>query len=135
MSSDSKPTSAEPEATNNLAKSFEGRLSFPTDSKLKPTAPDFVTTTSSSKFSWADDAETPIDESAKKSILSEDTAESSAANESRKEMAQLDGATEFLNGSQGLDEPEFNVNVKLADLQEDPNNPLYSVTAFSDLNL
>lgn len=32
-------------------------------------------------------------------------------------------------------EPEFDVNVKLADLQADPNNPLFSVREFSDLNL
>lgn len=32
-------------------------------------------------------------------------------------------------------EPEFDVNVKLNDLQADPNNPLYSVKNFADLNL
>ncbi|KAF2858399.1 P-loop containing nucleoside triphosphate hydrolase protein [Piedraia hortae CBS 480.64] len=35
----------------------------------------------------------------------------------------------------GLREPEFDVNVKLADLQADPDNPLYSVKSFQDLNL
>ena len=55
--------------------------------------------------------------------------------ESDLSMAQKDGATTWLGGSQGLDEPEFDVNVKLADLQEDPNNPLYSVSSFEDLNL
>ncbi|KAF1823445.1 P-loop containing nucleoside triphosphate hydrolase protein [Dissoconium aciculare CBS 342.82] len=49
--------------------------------------------------------------------------------------AQKDGATEFMSGSFGLDEPEFDVNVKLADLQEDPNNPLYSAKTFEDLHL
>lgn len=32
-------------------------------------------------------------------------------------------------------EPEFDVNVKLNDLQADPNSPLYSVKNFADLNL
>lgn len=50
-------------------------------------------------------------------------------------MAQGDGSTTWLNGSPGLDEPEFDVNVKLADLQDDPNNPLYSVKSFDELNL
>lgn len=38
------------------------------------------------------------------------------------------------NGS-NLQEPEYDVEVKLSDLQDDPNNPLYSVKNFSDLGL
>lgn len=45
-----------------------------------------------------------------------------------------DGASELQNGS-NLQEPEYNVEVKLSDLQDDPNNPLYSVKNFSDLGL
>ena len=55
--------------------------------------------------------------------------------ESGADVAQVDGATTWQNGSEGLDEPEFDVNVKLADLQEDPNNPLYSAKSFDQLNL
>jgi ATP-dependent RNA helicase DDX19/DBP5 len=47
---------------------------------------------------------------------------------------QVDGAPAVLNGS-GLAEPEYDVEVKLADLQADPNNPLYSVKEFKDLSL
>ncbi|CAD0109230.1 unnamed protein product [Aureobasidium uvarum] len=47
---------------------------------------------------------------------------------------QTDGASEFQMGSSLL-EPEFDVNVKLNDLQQDPNNPLFSVKEFRDLNL
>jgi ATP-dependent RNA helicase DDX19/DBP5 len=36
---------------------------------------------------------------------------------------------------QGLDEPEYDVQVSLADLQADPNNPLFSVKEFSQLGL
>lgn len=32
-------------------------------------------------------------------------------------------------------EPEFDVNVTLVDVQSDPNNPLFSIKQFSDLNL
>ncbi|CAZ84903.1 unnamed protein product [Tuber melanosporum] len=35
----------------------------------------------------------------------------------------------------GLNEPEYEVAVKLADLQGDPNSPLYSVKRFEDLGL
>jgi len=35
----------------------------------------------------------------------------------------------------GLDEPQYEVAVKLADLQGDPNSPLYSVKKFEDLGL
>lgn len=47
---------------------------------------------------------------------------------------QTDGAPEALGGSL-LHEPEYDVDVKLSDLQADPNNPLYSVKAFEDLGL
>jgi ATP-dependent RNA helicase DDX19/DBP5 len=48
--------------------------------------------------------------------------------------AQVDGAGEIKNGS-GLEEPEFDVEVKLNDLQADPNNPLFSVKSFEELGL
>ncbi|KAI4704410.1 RNA helicase required for poly(A+) mRNA export [Alternaria sp. BMP 2799] len=56
------------------------------------------------------------------------------APESSLEKAQTDGAGPPGNGS-ALAEPKFNVEVKLADLQADPNNPLYSVKSFEELNL
>lgn len=48
---------------------------------------------------------------------------------------QTDGASEAQFGNAGLIEPEFSVNVKLTDLQADPNDPLYSIKDFNDLNL
>jgi ATP-dependent RNA helicase DDX19/DBP5 len=50
------------------------------------------------------------------------------------EHAQVDGASEVNNGA-GLEEPEYDVQVTLADQQADPNNPLYSVKTFAQLNL
>ncbi len=47
---------------------------------------------------------------------------------------QVDGATEPFGGSE-LQEPDYLVDVKLADMQADPNNPLYSVESFDKLGL
>jgi len=47
----------------------------------------------------------------------------------------MDGASAAQFGSGGLEEPEYEVEVQLADLQADPNNPLYSVKEFKDLQL
>ncbi|KAI9730830.1 MAG: RNA helicase required for poly(A+) mRNA export [Cirrosporium novae-zelandiae] len=51
-------------------------------------------------------------------------------------IAQQDGAADGQGGS-GLHEPEYEVDVKLSDLQAnaDPNNPLYSIKSFKDLGL
>lgn len=51
---------------------------------------------------------------------------------------QMDAAGVEQMGSEAVSsllEPEFDVDVKLNDLQQDPNNPLFSVKNFSDLNL
>jgi ATP-dependent RNA helicase DDX19/DBP5 len=48
--------------------------------------------------------------------------------------AQVDGSGEPANGSP-LAEVEYKVEVKLADMQADPNNPLYSVKSFEELTL
>ncbi|KAK4546880.1 RNA helicase required for poly(A+) mRNA export [Oleoguttula mirabilis] len=140
--SDQKPTSSEPEASGSLAKSFADRLTFP-DSKGKPNPS--ASTFTPGNFSWADDAETPTEEKApapkssepksSKPTSSLPKAQTDGAADDSLEMAQKDGATTWMNGSEGLDEPEFDVNVKLADLQDDPNNPLYSVKSFEALEL
>ncbi|KAI9651754.1 MAG: RNA helicase required for poly(A+) mRNA export [Trizodia sp. TS-e1964] len=48
--------------------------------------------------------------------------------------SQLDGAGNVHNGSD-LAEPDYEVQVKLSDLQSDPNNPLYSIKTFEELGL
>jgi len=115
-----------PADASGIAKSFEERLTFPEGEKSKGSE-------EPKKFNWADEAETPTTEQPpaveKKEEDKEEAAEPGSVAES-----QQDGANTYLNGSK-LDEPEFDVNVKLADLQEDPNNPLYSVQSFEDLKL
>lgn len=111
MSSESKPADS-----SGIAKSFADRLSFP---DTKPTD-------GNTKFDWADDAATPVKEKAETQAI---PAEAGTVSK-----AQTDGSTEFTNGS-NLQDSSYDVNVKLADLQADPNNPLYSVKNFADLNL
>lgn len=50
------------------------------------------------------------------------------------EQAQTDGAPAEQFGST-LQEPEFDVEVKLSDMQADPNNPLFSAKTFEELGL
>jgi len=57
-----------------------------------------------------------------------------SAEETPAATTQTDGSGPAQNGS-SLNEPEKNVQVKLADLQADPNNPLFSAKSFEELNL
>jgi ATP-dependent RNA helicase DDX19/DBP5 len=54
--------------------------------------------------------------------------------ESTAAEAQVDGSGEPANGSP-LAETEYKVEVKLADMQADPTNPLFSVKSFEELAL
>jgi ATP-dependent RNA helicase DDX19/DBP5 len=112
-----------PSDASGIEKSFEERLTFPS----KATEGE-----EPKKFNWADDAETPTTENPP--VLEEKKKDEPTEDPDSVASAQNDGANTYLNGSK-LDEPEFDVNVKLADLQEDPNNPLYSVQSFEDLKL
>ncbi|OCK76163.1 DEAD-domain-containing protein [Lepidopterella palustris CBS 459.81] len=51
------------------------------------------------------------------------------------ENAQIDGGIPEGREPAVIDEPEYEVEVKLADLQADPNNPLYSAKSFEQLKL
>lgn len=83
----------------------------------------------SSGRSWADEVNSPADANPPpvEGLDNKDAGDDVS-------QAQTDGASEPFNGS-GLNEPEFNVEVKLADMQADPNNPLYSATTFEQLGL
>jgi len=60
--------------------------------------------------------------------------EETPAEESSVEQAQVDGSGPAGNGATMV-ETEFNVEVKLADMQADPNNPLFSAKTFEELKL
>lgn len=102
--------------------------------------------------SWADDVETPTalepepvstpavgpkESSSPKSTRPEESSLQTVQPEtSSLGKAQLDGATEYQAGSANfLDEPSYDVNIKLSDAQADPNNPLYSLKRFEDLGV
>ena len=80
--------------------------------------------------SWADEVNSPAD--TQNASVDELT---SKANEIDLSNAQMDGATEAQNGSPQIYEPTYDVNVKLSDVQADPNNPLYSIKNFDELGL
>lgn len=67
----------------------------------------------------------------------ESTTETPTTETPKTEVAEdgTDGASAELNGSKLRDEPEFDVEVKLIDMQGDPNSPLYSIKRFEDLQL
>ena len=62
------------------------------------------------------------------------TTSESAAEIRQPNIPQVDGATESFNGSQ-LQEPDYAVDIKLADMQADPTNPLFSISSFEALGL
>lgn len=88
---------------------------------------------------WSEETDSPISPLAESSLPLQTTGNTStetppAEPSKPPNMPQSDGATTPFNGSV-LEEPEFSIQVKLADLQADPNNPLYSVSTFEELNL
>ncbi|KAK3659332.1 RNA helicase required for poly(A+) mRNA export [Elasticomyces elasticus] len=133
---DNKPIASEPETSSGLAKSFADRLTFPADTtKSNGPNPAANSFTPSKKFDWADEVTTPIEEKKSEPEATPSKPQATKAEDSSLGMAQTDGATTMTAGSEGVEEPEFDVNVKLADLQDDPNNPLYSITSFEQLQL
>ncbi|KAL8699795.1 MAG: hypothetical protein Q9224_001263 [Gallowayella concinna] len=92
--------------------------------------------------SWADEVDSPVN--ADSEPVSPPTApdrkdspsKPDEPEESSLAKAQVDGATEFQAGSSNyLEEPSYDVDIKLSDVQADPNNPLYSIKRFEDLGV
>ena len=104
-------------AENGEPTSLAARISKPeeTESKSAPTD-----TTDPANSTAADVDATKQNENPKDSTLAK---------------AQTDGAVAELNGATGIYEPEYDVDVKLSDVQADPNNPLYSIKTFDELGL
>jgi ATP-dependent RNA helicase DDX19/DBP5 len=90
------------------------------------------------KSSWADEVASPVDTNPPASIGTVGTEEKKPEEVKDGKMPQsipqTDGAGEPLGGS-SLHEPDYNVDVKLSDMQMDPNNPLFSVKTFEELGL
>lgn len=100
---------------------LSGRISAPLNAASSTSTP---TTTSTGKVasksagSWADEVASPVNDSG-----------------SSLEKAQMDGGGTHSGGSALQDVEEFEVEVKLSDLQGDVNSPLYSVKSFDQLGL
>lgn len=110
--------SEQPAETPKTGGSLEDRITKP--SGMNATAQD------QSKQSWADEVSSAETTNAN-NAGAEKPAEEAA-------ISQTDGAPSTLGGT-NLHEPEYTVQVKLSDLQADPNNPLYSAKTFEELGL
>jgi ATP-dependent RNA helicase DDX19/DBP5 len=102
--------------------SLADRITQPTPSSLNGSSSTFTpaATTSEAKEhpSWADEVASPV-----------------AGDDKSKQLGgQVDGATEPLGGSQ-LHDAQFDVEVKLSDIQGDVNSPLFSISSFEDLGM
>ncbi|KAF2822113.1 P-loop containing nucleoside triphosphate hydrolase protein [Ophiobolus disseminans] len=80
----------------------------------------------------------PAEPAVKEPAIAEPVAKEPAASEPAEEStlteAQADGSGEPAKGGP-LAETEYKVEVKLADMQADPDNPLYSAKSFEELDL
>lgn len=97
--------------------------------EIMKTVPPPVGQTESSP--WADEASTAAGAA---------SAPSEAPSKAEKEKsslaaAQTDGATIEQGGEGMTEDPSYDVTVRLADLQANPNDPLYSVKSFEQLGL
>ena len=81
--------------------------------------------------SWADEAEDAEIETSTKIPA----AKADAKEEVGTLATQTDGASEANGGEAGILEPSYDVEIKLADLQANPNDPLYSIKSFEELGL
>lgn len=100
--------------------SLEGRISKPdATSSGTPQA-------SKAPTSWADEVAS--------STATDGAITGAASSAQAASIPQTDGAPSAMGGTD-LHEPEYKVEVKLSDLQADPNNPLYSVKTFEELGL
>jgi len=106
-----------PKATGSLA----DRITGPPASKLDAATTSFTPGAANPSSSWADEVASPVGTESKQL-------------EGTVEQAQLDGAALPLAGS-GLHDAQYEVEVKLSDIQGDVNSPLFSVSTFEELGM
>lgn len=118
--------------------SLEDRISKPENGQTegKDTGPSTGTNINATTFvpggstSWAD-------ETAEAATNSEPSAVNAKAKKETSDLseAQNDGSTFMQGGTSGIYDPSYEVNVKLSDLQANPDDPLFSVKSFEELGL
>lgn len=134
---ENKPTMLSTEETSKpeVSQSLADRITAPTTEPVtEPTDASKESESAAAQpapatTSWADEVASPLLPGAEASQKDEVKKDGSGADGG---AAQADGAGVVRNGSQ-LQEPEYDVEVKLSDIQADPNNPLYSVKSFEEL--
>lgn len=109
--------------TTKPSGSLAGPITQPDPSKPNGSSGNFSPSATAVKTnehtSWADELASPV-----------------AGNDKSKQLGgQVDGAPESLGGSQLLDLQQFEVEVKLSDIQGDVNSPLFSVSSFEELGV
>ncbi|KFY74363.1 hypothetical protein V499_05625 [Pseudogymnoascus sp. VKM F-103] len=97
--------------------SLADRISQPPKNADAPAAAP-ATDETKAKTSWADEVASPPAESPKDV-----------------DKAQVDGSTEHQGGSALLPAGEYEVEVKLSDIQGDTSSPLYSINSFEELGI
>lgn len=127
---DEKGTATGGSLADRLTKPDGSKFELPKANPGPDPAEDTPSKPSGESSSWADEVETPV-----KANPEPATASTTQPEESSLPHAQLDGATEPQRGNPMLEEPSYEVNVKLSDVQADPNNPLYSIRTFDQLGL
>jgi ATP-dependent RNA helicase DDX19/DBP5 len=100
--------------------SLSDRISAPLNAASSTFTPGTATTTGTSepRGSWADEVASPVNDSG-----------------SSLEKAQMDGGAVASGGSALQEVEEYEVEVKLSDIQGDVNSPLYSAKSFEQLGL
>ena len=140
----SSPKESDPPAAA-AGSSLASRITKPSVDTTTPGMNADAQTFKPSGKSWADELNSPQSANPETVPASLDKLTISGNNEKNDEdsttvetkqpdISQMDGATEPFNGSQ-LHEPDYTVELKLADMQADPNNPLYSIKTFEELGL
>src|SRR4051794_860565 len=104
-----------PQSSGSLA----DRITKPLDASSSTFSPSAAAAATSGKDSWADEVASPTATKAGEDSLGE---------------AQVDGAAEPLGGSD-LHDAQYDVEVKLSDIQGDVNSPLHSVSTFEEMNM
>ncbi|KAI9813424.1 MAG: RNA helicase required for poly(A+) mRNA export [Pycnora praestabilis] len=125
---------ASEDSTNTASLASRITKPAPASNGTNVTAEPFIPGNSSTIGSWADETASPIEPNPEPPVKNEQTETQESASKDSIGDAQRDGASEDQQGSH-LQEPEYDVQVKLSDIQADPNNPLYSVKSFEELGL
>ena len=127
---------------------LEARISKPEDTIAKPAIEDSVSKT----VSAAKPESTDLDKSESKGSIAVNGDMAKSAGDTTKSdrhvaqtidkpddgalsKAQIDGASGLFGGTGGIYEPDYDVEIKLSDVQADPSNPLFSIKSFNELGL